>query len=102
MGDCGYAKGVVEEQHKSWLSSFPAVFLGFVLVFAGFGGLGWWLAATGQRAEWQMIGTGIATVVFFAVGFTLLTIAGKRRGGLLRWRPSRRELDTYKQEYRHP
>ena len=83
-----------------WLSSFSAVMVGLVLVFAGFAALGWWLAAAGERAFWQAVGTGITALVCFSVGPLLLTLAAKRRGGLLRWRPSRSEVQIYRAEYR--
>ncbi len=91
---------MVREGQKSWLGSYSAVFVGFVLVFGGFAALGWWLAAAAERAGWQVLGTGIAVVVCFGVGFALLILAAKRRSGLLRWRPTRSEKQTYRAEFR--
>lgn len=90
---------MVRSDRSSWLGSFSAVMTGLVLVFAGFAALGWWLAAAGRGAVWQAA-PGIAAIVCFAVGFTLLALAVKRRSGLMRWRPTRRELETYRTEYR--
>lgn len=85
---------------KPWLGSYSAVVAGTVLVFGGFAALGWWLAAAGERAGWQALGTGVAAIVCFSVGLALLAIAHKRRDGLFKWRPSRSEEQTYRNEYR--
>ncbi len=72
---------------------------GMVLVFAGLGALGIWLVAAGRDAFWPALGAGIATVIFFA-GFLLLVIAYRRRGGLLEEKPTAREVETYREDYR--
>lgn len=91
---------MVREGQHSWLGSYSAVFVGFVLVFGGFAALGWWLAAVAARAGWQALGTGIAVVLCFGAGFALLSLAGKRRGGLLRWRPTGSEKRKYRAQFR--
>lgn len=96
----------VKEEHvarvgrRPWLDRFSAVMVGLVLVFAGFAALGWWLAAAGERAFWQVVGTGIATLVCFSVGLVLVGLASRRRGGLLNWWPNRTELRIYRDRYR--
>ena len=84
-----------------WLQSFSAALVGIVLVFAGFAALGCWLTALGEGTVWQSVGTGIATLICFVVGFSLLVIAVKRRGGLLRARPTQQQRRTYRAQYRH-
>ena len=91
---------MVSKDKGSWLGSFSAVMAGLILVFAGFAALGWWLAAAGARAGWQVLGTGVAMVVCFPTGFVLVGLAARRPGGLLRWRPSRAEVRRYRREYR--
>ena len=86
--------------HKSWLGSYSAVMVGTVLLFGGFAALGWWLAAAGQHAWWQALGTGIALVVCFSVGPALLAKAYRRRDGLFDWKPNRTEKQDYRDEYR--
>ena len=91
---------MVRVGRSSWLSSFSAIMVGLVLVFAGFAALGWWLAATGEQAFWQSLGTGITVVVCFSVGLAVLVPAIKRRGGLLTWRPTHRQREIYRAQDR--
>jgi hypothetical protein len=87
-------------QPHSPLRSFTVVMVGMVLLMAGMAALGIWVAAAGGDAFGLALGGGIVMVIFLATGFTLLVLAYRRRGGLLKQRPTASEARTYREDYR--
>lgn len=87
-------------ESRSRLSSYTVVLAGMMLVFAGMGALGIWLAAAAKNTYRYALGAGLATVVFLTTGFVLLILAYRHRGGLLEEKPTATDIETYREDYR--
>lgn len=85
---------------KSRLGSFNAVMAGFILLLAGMAGLGLSLTDAAHASTTLAIGAGIVTVVCLSSGMVVLLFAYRRRGGLMREKPSPSDVETYREDYR--